>query len=198
MPNLPSLHVSRRDRAGRTLLTLSGEIDLASAPLLRHALHQCVGDGALRIEVDVAGVTFCDCSGVNVFLVAARRTATAGGALRLHRPSSALARLFGLTGAGSLLAGAPPPFRPPRSGARTNGRCRPGRYGGCAVKTHPEPVEPPRPGSRRPSGLSAARLRALTRWQAGPAVLRALVLDLGARTPAVPDGLGHDARTQRP
>ena len=32
----------------------------------------------------------------------------------------------------------------------------------------------------------------------GPAVLRALILVLGERTAAVPDGLAHDARTQRP
>ncbi|WP_329314877.1 hypothetical protein [Streptomyces sp. NBC_01262] len=32
----------------------------------------------------------------------------------------------------------------------------------------------------------------------GPAVLRALILALGERTAAVPDGLAHDDRTQRP
>ncbi|TPQ20749.1 hypothetical protein FGD71_018995 [Streptomyces sporangiiformans] len=35
------------------------------------------------------------------------------------------------------------------------------------------------------------------RRPSGPAVLRALVLPLGPRTAARPDGLGHDNRTQR-
>jgi anti-anti-sigma factor len=101
MPHI--LNVRRRDTKNRALITLSGEIDLTSAPQVRWSLAQCLHDGVHAIEVDLTSVTFCDCSGINAFLHASRRTAAAGASLRLHHPSPALTRLFALTGCGSLL-----------------------------------------------------------------------------------------------
>jgi anti-anti-sigma factor len=114
MPTPPQLNVFRHDRTNRALITLTGEIDLTSAPLLRETLRQCLLDGIRAIDVDLTTVTFCDCSGLNAFINAARHTTTAGGTLRLHHPSPMLTRLFALTATGRLLVDVPAaPVRPP-------------------------------------------------------------------------------------
>jgi anti-sigma B factor antagonist len=113
MPFPQILKVSRNDTRSPALITLTGEIDMTSAPLLRASLRQCLRDGIRSIRVDLTYVTFCDCSGLNAFLDAAQNTAAAGGTLRLHDPPAMLARLLDLTGSGFLLA-APLPRRLPQ------------------------------------------------------------------------------------
>lgn len=90
------------------LITLAGEIDLESAPLVSISLERCRHDGIRIVDVDLTSVTFCDCSGLNVFLDAAQKTTAAGGTLRLHHPPPTLGRLLDLTGCGFLLLGPPP------------------------------------------------------------------------------------------
>ncbi|WP_327721821.1 STAS domain-containing protein [Streptomyces sp. NBC_00490] len=99
----PQLTVHRRDRRNRALITLAGEIDRESAPLVRTSLARCLQDGIRTVDVDLTPVTFCDCSGLNVFLDAAQKTAEAGGTLRLHHPPPILGRILDLTGCGFLL-----------------------------------------------------------------------------------------------
>jgi anti-sigma B factor antagonist len=125
LPHLPyrtaRLHLSpprpltldRHDKKNRALLTLTGEIDLDTAPALRDALARCLHDGVRTIDVDLSAVTFCDCSGLNTFLEAALLTGAAGGSLRLHHPGRAVVRLFTLTGCDALFSGFPgSPARP--------------------------------------------------------------------------------------
>jgi anti-sigma B factor antagonist len=115
----PILNVFRHDTDNQALVTLTGEIDMDSAPLVRESLGQCLRDGIRTIDVDVTTATFCDCSGLNTFLHALLRTTSVGGSLHLHYPSPALERLVALTGSESLfltlpdaLAGSPPTPQP--------------------------------------------------------------------------------------
>ncbi|WP_371580580.1 STAS domain-containing protein [Streptomyces sp. NBC_01314] len=102
---LPQLNVYRHDRTTRALITLSGEIDLATAPLVYAALAGCLRDDIRTIDVDLTAVTFCDAGGLNAFLTASRLGADAGTTLRLHHPPSAMARVIEMTGCGFLLHG---------------------------------------------------------------------------------------------
>ncbi|MFF5362473.1 STAS domain-containing protein [Streptomyces scabiei] len=104
---LPQLTVRRHDRRTQALITLTGEIDLASAPLVGASLSRCLRDGIRTIDVDLTRVTFCDCTGLNAFLHAAGQTTVAGGTLRLHHPPAGLARILDLTDCGFLLLGLP-------------------------------------------------------------------------------------------
>ncbi|MBW8705587.1 Anti-sigma-B factor antagonist [Streptomyces sp. MBT84] len=110
------LTVHRHDRRNRALITLAGEIDLESAPLVRGSLERCLRDGIRTIDVDLTRVTFCDCSGLNAFLHAAQQTTMAGGTLRLHRPPTTLAQILDLTGCQFLLLGLPFGHVPPPVG----------------------------------------------------------------------------------
>ncbi|WP_324616537.1 STAS domain-containing protein [Streptomyces sp. NRRL B-3229] len=113
--SLPQLIVYRPGRRNSALITLAGEIDFESAPLVRASVDQCLRDGIRAIDIDLTLVSFCDCTGLSAFLHAARQTTVAGGTLRLHHPSPMLVLVAGLTGCGFLLLG--PPYDPlPPSG----------------------------------------------------------------------------------
>jgi anti-anti-sigma factor len=104
---IPQLNVYRHDRESRALLTLAGEIDLDTAPLVRASVEECLREGIRTIDIDLTAVTFCDCSGLNAFLHASQQTTAAGGSLQLHYPPPLMARLVDLTGSGFLLRGLP-------------------------------------------------------------------------------------------
>ncbi|MEU5632666.1 STAS domain-containing protein [Streptomyces rishiriensis] len=110
------LTIDRHDRRKRALITLAGEIDLESAPLVCAALARCLSDGIRVVDVDLTPVTFCDCSGLNAFLYAAQRTKEAGGILRLHNPPQSFGWILDLTGCGVLLLGPPLGHLPPSLG----------------------------------------------------------------------------------
>lgn len=108
------LNVHRHDRKKRSLITLSGEIDLGTASLVRETLKECLRDDIRAIDVDLASLTFCDCSGLNVFLEAWQHTVEAGGSFQLHYPPYTLAIIVDATDTGFLLAGRPSaPAAPP-------------------------------------------------------------------------------------
>lgn len=103
MPGKPSLNLYRHDRGNRTTITLAGEIDLDTAPLVRVTVEDCLRSGIRTIDIDLTVLTFCDISGLNTFLAAAARTAADEGSLHLHHPRPAVTRLLALTGTGFLL-----------------------------------------------------------------------------------------------
>ncbi|WP_371655386.1 MULTISPECIES: STAS domain-containing protein [unclassified Streptomyces] len=105
--SLPQLNVYRRDRLSRTLITLAGEIDLETAPLVSASLCACLYEGVRTIDVDLTAVTFCDVSGLNAFLRTSEQATRAGGTLRLHHPPRSLRRILTLTGYAFLLNGHP-------------------------------------------------------------------------------------------
>jgi anti-anti-sigma factor len=86
----------RRSAAGagtRTVVVLTGELDLLSVPSLRRRLQEAPGGS--EVIVDLSGVTFMDCSTVTPLLEARQRF---GPRLLLRRPSPAALRLLQLTG----------------------------------------------------------------------------------------------------
>ncbi|MGW0609437.1 STAS domain-containing protein [Streptomyces sp. NPDC002788] len=119
---LPRLYVHRHDHTTRALVTLAGEIDLATVPLVRVTLAACLHDGIRTTDVDLTAVTFCDASGLNAFLTASRLATDAGTTLQVHYPPPVLARIIEMTGS-SFLLHAPHADRPPsrRVAAATDG-----------------------------------------------------------------------------
>jgi anti-anti-sigma factor len=86
------------DRGARRTLILSGELDLASRPLLDEAL---AGVGQERIEalvLDLSGVSFMDSTGLHAVLVAKDLCARRGCELLFVRASTQVQRLFELSG----------------------------------------------------------------------------------------------------
>jgi anti-anti-sigma factor len=78
------------------VVLVAGELDLSTADSLRTSLHPLGG----RVVVNLADVTFMDCSGVSVLVEAHNRLEAEGGGLRLRSPSDPVVRLLELLGMG--------------------------------------------------------------------------------------------------
>jgi anti-anti-sigma factor len=80
------------------VLSVAGELDIASAPALRRSLLDTLAEtDGIPVALDASGLTFVDSSGLAVLLMGARRFAEADKTLLL-RPSPPLDRVIGLTG----------------------------------------------------------------------------------------------------
>jgi anti-sigma B factor antagonist len=110
---LPPLTIYRHDRGKRSLITLAGDIEPATAPLVRDALERCLRDGITTIDVDLTVLGRCDIDGMNVFLDASQHATAAHASLRLHHPPPQTARLLARTGSAPLLLGPPSASVPP-------------------------------------------------------------------------------------
>lgn len=87
---------------GRALVVAEGDIDLATAGILRDALARALED-SVSLVVDLGGVGFVDSSGLNALVWGHWEAQKAGGSLRLRRPSPMLCRLLEITALNSLL-----------------------------------------------------------------------------------------------
>lgn len=84
---------------GGPVVSLSGELDLSSAPALRNALVEAVADHrGGTVVVDLDGVTALDDVGLGVLLGAAGRAREAGGDVVLVASADRLRARFDLTG----------------------------------------------------------------------------------------------------
>jgi anti-anti-sigma factor len=79
------------------LVAISGEIDIASGPQLRDQLLSVIRRQGARLTLDLAGVTFIDCVGINVLLAARRHALLEGGSMRVLRASPHVRRVIALT-----------------------------------------------------------------------------------------------------
>jgi anti-sigma B factor antagonist len=94
------LAVHESDVEGVRLLEVFGELDLATAPKLCAALDGTRTLRRPRVVVDLAGVDFCDSTGLRALLGAATEVRVSGGRLAVCcLPGSPVARLFDIVGA---------------------------------------------------------------------------------------------------
>lgn len=84
---------------GVALLTVAGEIDTLTAPLLAAALDRLLACEDRVLAADLSGVTFLASSGLAVLIQAAHR---AGSTLRLIVPGRAVRRPLEITGTDQL------------------------------------------------------------------------------------------------
>ena len=80
-------------------MSVTGEIDLYTAPRLHSELTSALAASTpVQLVVDMAGVEFCDSTGMNVLLAAQRRAREAGGDLQLASPRPAIRKVLQVTG----------------------------------------------------------------------------------------------------
>lgn len=75
-----------------------GEIDLATAPLLRDELDRVTTEAPAVLVVDTRRVPFIDSAGVAALVRAHQQLERTGGQLRLGAMSDAARRIFEITG----------------------------------------------------------------------------------------------------
>jgi anti-anti-sigma factor len=75
---------------------VSGDVDIATAPWLCESLLLAIQRYGPSICVDLQGVTFFDCAGVNALLATARRARLEGGHVQVTRWSARAWRVITL------------------------------------------------------------------------------------------------------
>lgn len=97
-----SIDVSSSQCPHHLVVTLRGELDATQAPLVKRALLAAAVFGS-RVIVDLAELTFIDCSGVSALASARREARGAGGDLLFAAAPQPVTRLLFLTGRTGLL-----------------------------------------------------------------------------------------------
>ncbi|UOX89220.1 STAS domain-containing protein [Amycolatopsis sp. FBCC-B4732] len=87
-----------RTTASGPVVTVEGELDVATAPRLRAAIASAPLDRGQLLVIDLAGVTFCDSSGISALIAARNVAETAGAGVALAAVPARLSRTFGLIG----------------------------------------------------------------------------------------------------
>ena len=83
----------RRDAAAE--VSLGGELDLCTAPDVALRLRRLLQTSPVQtVVVDLAGLSYCDCTGLNVFANAQREAELLGKRIVLVRARGTLRRVF--------------------------------------------------------------------------------------------------------
>jgi anti-anti-sigma factor len=82
--------------AGAVVVFVSGEIDLATAPVLIAALDQL--DANMPTVVECSEVQFMDSTGLNVLIEQMMRFDAGGGSLAVRNPSASVRHLLDVSG----------------------------------------------------------------------------------------------------
>lgn len=81
-----------------SVLRLAGELDLNTAPRVRETLEHTALDAGQRLVVELAGVTFCDSSGITALVAARNRALAAQAEIALADVPEHLMRILRMTG----------------------------------------------------------------------------------------------------
>jgi len=94
----PILTLKELRQGAESLVSLSGELDLSSAPPLRELLSRVLDDDRLhRLVVDLSDLIYLDSTGLSVFVTAHKRASTSGIEFCLANPNPSVSQLFKVT-----------------------------------------------------------------------------------------------------
>jgi anti-anti-sigma factor len=82
----------------RVVVTIAGEIDIATVKLFRELMDQAIAVGTPRVLVDMAGLEFMDGQGLAVLAHAARELGRTGGRVALHAVPARIYRVLTVSG----------------------------------------------------------------------------------------------------
>ncbi len=86
------------DIPGFTVIAVSGEIDVYTAPKLREKLISLADGGSFQLIVDMEGVEFLDSTGLGVLVGGLKRVRAQDGWIDLVCTQSRILRIFKITG----------------------------------------------------------------------------------------------------
>ncbi|HLM32847.1 MAG TPA: STAS domain-containing protein [Gaiellaceae bacterium] len=81
-----------------TVIALSGEIDLYTAPEFKQQLLETIGQGAKEVIVDLSETTFIDSTALGVLVGGVKRLRPNGGQLSLVCDDRNITKIFEITG----------------------------------------------------------------------------------------------------
>ena len=92
------LTLNTRIEGERTVLAVSGEVDVYTAPALRDRIADLLDGGQQQLIIDLGGVEFLDSTGLGVLVAGLNRAREVGGSLSLVCPQERVLKLFRITG----------------------------------------------------------------------------------------------------
>ena len=90
--------ISVVDKGGWSVVSVSGEVDVATAPRLREEIVKVVSEGSTRVLVDLESVDFLDSMGLGVLVGALKRVRSHDGEMAIVCTNDRLLRIFEITG----------------------------------------------------------------------------------------------------
>ena len=97
------LETRSQEQNGVVTIALSGDLDLATAPILSEKLAPFEGNGVSTIILDLQDLTFIDSTGMHTFLEARNRAMSNGQRLLVRGASSTAQRYINIVGLQFLL-----------------------------------------------------------------------------------------------
>jgi anti-sigma B factor antagonist len=97
------LRIDVRHEKDRAVLSLAGELDLASAPLLQNEIESPELTTAAMVVLDLQELKFLDSTGLRVLLAAHERSRERGQEFAITRSSQQVQRLLSITRVGEHL-----------------------------------------------------------------------------------------------
>ena len=94
----PELTVAVQHSPTEVVVSLTGEIDLSTAPRLSTVVTELLSDAPARVVLDMSGVTFCDSQGLGTLVVLSRKASMAQSCLVLTNVADFLLRVLDITG----------------------------------------------------------------------------------------------------
>jgi len=104
----PPLEIVVRRVVGRTQVVVAGELDDATASILRERLVQVTANLVGDLVLDIGLLTFVDSTGLALFVAQHKKLQSTGSNLIILSPSPMARRLFEITGLNQILAIEPP------------------------------------------------------------------------------------------
>lgn len=92
------LTLATHEVAGRTVLTVGGEIDVYTAPRLRDKVTELVGAGHHDLLIDLDAVEFLDSTGLGVLVGGLKKVRAEDGTFALVCGQERLLKIFRITG----------------------------------------------------------------------------------------------------
>ena len=92
------LTITTREAAGRTVVSVVGEIDVYTAPRLREEITELVAAGSYDIVIDMSEVEFLDSTGLGVLVGGLKKVRAHEGSLQLVCNQDRLLKIFRITG----------------------------------------------------------------------------------------------------
>jgi anti-anti-sigma factor len=97
------LRIDTRQESDRVVLSLTGELDMANAPLLQQAIESPELSQTKTVVLDLQGLTFLDSTGLRIILSAREQCWRRGQEFAVTPGSQQVQRLLSVTGVGEHL-----------------------------------------------------------------------------------------------
>ena len=92
------MQIATTPGSNRYLITVTGEVDLATSPELDTAIIAAIDAAAASVVIDLSDVSFMDSSGLGVIVRALKRCREAENDLDLVITNERVLKVFGITG----------------------------------------------------------------------------------------------------